>query len=661
MSKGNQIKTDLQGDIDADKQTAAARANLAKAAKANNWSWLEADAILSDDTLREAMANWDKLTKDQAAVFQQRLQQVLNSIEFKESVFNKGFEKAMEKFSVMETKIELDFQFKTLKDQDIIEKAQDKIAGLNYEIDDWEASLKSIEEQEEKINDKYEAKFKALDEIRSINERISKQQKGQLTLADALSQGDIAAAARAAQDIRAQEATDAIDAQQKSLEAAKENELAQVRNEKGYTRAQIEDQIKKLRDQIFQIEEKELEPAQERVRVEEAKKREMIQSLTVLGKSKLEWEAIKNRIDIARTSSAEYMQAIAAALAVVEDIINYWNSLNGKIITTTHKIVTIYEGGGTPGPGGPGPDPNPIVEPCPPGSVMNNVGDCVPTSVSAGTCPPGMIMVDDGRCIADPRGFDGSDTGTGNDKGTGTGSTTTGSTSTTDYTGRLINAFTPYLNEAKDEYDKIVGKSLTAGTSPSDWGHALAAADQKVINAINLVDAKNAYNKTVQSSLAKGATPSDFGHLLASQDKKVSDLATKVMASSSSATKAANAAKNAKVGGTTSSVVANFLAERKARGGMITKRYALGGNVIGTDVVPAMLTPGEFVMSRYAVDTYGVDKMRAINNGDASDASVYNYSIAVNVKSDANPDEIARAVMGQIRQVDSKRIRSRAI
>ncbi len=98
----------------------------------------------------------------------------------------------------------------------------------------------------------------------------------------------------------------------------------------------------------------------------------------------------------------------------------------------------------------------------------------------------------------------------------------------------------------------------------------------------------------------------------------------------------------------------------KSSGGLI-KRFAVGGPVIGTDVVPSMLTPGEFIMSKYAVDTYGVDKMRAINNGDASDASVYNYSIAVNVKSDANPDEIARAVMGQIRQVDSKRLRSRAI
>jgi hypothetical protein len=82
---------------------------------------------------------------------------------------------------------------------------------------------------------------------------------------------------------------------------------------------------------------------------------------------------------------------------------------------------------------------------------------------------------------------------------------------------------------------------------------------------------------------------------------------------------------------------------------------------INTDTVPAMLTPGEFIMSRYAVNSYGLDKMRAINNGDSVGDSVYNYSISVNVQSDANPDEIARVVMNQIRQVDSKRLRGVAI
>jgi hypothetical protein len=92
-------------------------------------------------------------------------------------------------------------------------------------------------------------------------------------------------------------------------------------------------------------------------------------------------------------------------------------------------------------------------------------------------------------------------------------------------------------------------------------------------------------------------------------------------------------------------------------GGMAPKYFAVGGMSRGTDTVPAMLTPGEFVMSKYAVDSYGVDKMNAMNKGSYEGEKVYNYNLNVNVKSDANPEDIARVVMTQIRQVDSQRIR----
>ena len=113
-------------------------------------------------------------------------------------------------------------------------------------------------------------------------------------------------------------------------------------------------------------------------------------------------------------------------------------------------------------------------------------------------------------------------------------------------------------------------------------------------------------------------------------------------------------------------------------GGMVSKRFAMGGKVgyypmgglipymasggmfksINTDTVPAMLTPGEFVMRRNAVNKYGVDTMKAINSGAYKGDSMYNYEVNVNVKSDANPEQIARAVMTQIKQIDSQRLRS---
>jgi hypothetical protein len=72
-----------------------------------------------------------------------------------------------------------------------------------------------------------------------------------------------------------------------------------------------------------------------------------------------------------------------------------------------------------------------------------------------------------------------------------------------------------------------------------------------------------------------------------------------------------------------------------------------------------MLTPGEFIMSKYAVDSYGVDSMRKINNGEAFGGAVYNntYALTVNAKTDANPNEIARAVMDTIKRVDDRRVR----
>ena len=62
-------------------------------------------------------------------------------------------------------------------------------------------------------------------------------------------------------------------------------------------------------------------------------------------------------------------------------------------------------------------------------------------------------------------------------------------------------------------------------------------------------------------------------------------------------------------------------------------------------------------MRRNSVNKYGTDMMKAINTGTYSGNSMYNYSVSVNVKTDANPDQIARAVMTQIRSVESQKIR----
>jgi membrane protein involved in colicin uptake len=93
-------------------------------------------------------------------------------------------------------------------------------------------------------------------------------------------------------------------------------------------------------------------------------------------------------------------------------------------------------------------------------------------------------------------------------------------------------------------------------------------------------------------------------------------------------------------------------------GGMVPKFFASGGFAKGTDTVPAMLTPGEFVVKKFAVDNFGADNLKAINSGTYSGGSVYNnYDVNINVKSDANANDIARTVITEIKRIDSQRIR----
>lgn len=53
------------------------------------------------------------------------------------------------------------------------------------------------------------------------------------------------------------------------------------------------------------------------------------------------------------------------------------------------------------------------------------------------------------------------------------------------------------------------------------------------------------------------------------------------------------------------------------KGGIVPtiRGYANGGSVGSTDTVPAMLTPGEFVVKKSAVDKYGTDFLSSLNKG----------------------------------------------
>ena len=122
---------------------------------------------------------------------------------------------------------------------------------------------------------------------------------------------------------------------------------------------------------------------------------------------------------------------------------------------------------------------------------------------------------------------------------------------------------------------------------------------------------------------------------------------------------------------------------KRSMGGIVPKYMARGGR-IGSDTVPAMLTPGEFVMNRRATQQFGpmlsmLNESKypsMIGNGNRAQipvntisasvndnsTAVYNYSLGFNINgSNSNANDIARAVMKEIKNVDSQRIRGQRI
>jgi TP901 family phage tail tape measure protein len=238
------------------------------------------------------------------------------------------------------------------------------------------------------------------------------------------------------------------------------------------------------------------------------------------------------------------------------------------------------------------------------------------------------------------------------------------------------SALTAKKNEMQVELDAI-------DVQRRKWDQAQLAIDNAKIAAGEFDDVIKATNDKVEKlasmwnsiNTSKNIT-SGFGAVndqvaaIVKDTAAVQNLQTKADAAAKTQDQSAKTAPSTSSNFTTAGI-ANKLKSMGflASGGMVPKYFASGGYSRGTDTVPAMLTPGEFVVRRFAVDKFGVNNLNAINDGTFkpkssvasvtnSSNSVYNYGISVNVSnSNASTDDIARAVITQIRNIDNQRIR----
>lgn len=525
----------------------------------------------------------------------------------------------------------------------------------------YQAGLDVISNKEKKINEKYDARAKALDEIGKIQDKNNQRQQDTMSLADALSKGDIAAAAKAALQAKQNDQKTALDDAKSSIENARKIELegVEVRINGVLTdRTKLE---KTLQDNAEKIADFKLKEAQ-------------------------------RTSDIAKS-------ALVSANAMAKML------KDGKALS----LVKPYNAG----PVGSGPT----------GVVDKNKDkdknkDTAVTATTAGSAISGIAKTAKfggkatGRVLADMKsGL------------TGLSSTSQANAEKSAESARMkvgqqgqskgFAVASKWKNgvaigwKAKDRnfldpsklaaYDEWVEQYANANKAKSDIKSqyeekkttAFESFPTEIQTALATLKSYNEQKKTAGEALKNanaafekiGIQKDSSGEYRGSPRSTVKD--AKSIAAYNEAYKPIGEAINQISGltknisyiqqalnakGYTEDMTEFYVGKRYAKGGMV---YASNGihvasskYALGTDTIPAMLTPGEFVMRKSAVDSIGAQELSKMNargkDAISGGESVYNYSITVNANSsDAN--DIADSVLREIKRIDSRRIRSSAI
>ena len=143
--------------------------------------------------------------------------------------------------------------------EDLNEKDQQKISDLQREdeirnriTESLNRDLELMSRREQDIQASYDKRIESLEKVSRINDHIINQQKSQLGIARALSQGDIYAATEAMEQRRQQQLEFSREQTRVALETGKQNAVASLRTAGGLTRQQAEAQIQQIGDQNYQ-------------------------------------------------------------------------------------------------------------------------------------------------------------------------------------------------------------------------------------------------------------------------------------------------------------------------------------------------------------------------------------------------------------------------
>jgi hypothetical protein len=480
--------------------------------------------------------------------------------------------------------------------------------------------LTLIDKAAEAINEKYDKQEEALSKISQLNSDIAAQEKSRISLADALSQGDISAAAQIAQEMRTSSAEVMSRRSGDLLSAARKSEVENLRSASGMTKEQIQAEQFRIEQQTFALEQQRKITQQEILTIEDR-----IYNITELREAKLlDIRNTEEKIDLIRKNELAIRQktlkqlqdqldanqkALEAQLAPINLQKLEWENVILKLDAYKQALQESKD-------------------------ELMSMLDIVKAIAAA------MSAVPSSRGIG-PTGFE------------------IGSSA------YVTPADTPESNAALD--------ALIAATEILD--ESLLAAE----NAANAFD--DAANKGAWWEFDELLRKKAEADRAAAEANELYERLTGI---------------NNLPASTGSGGSGRYGMQFMAGGGMVMPKYfAAGGLSRGTDTVPAMLTPGEFVMNKRATKTFGpmlaaingskfpsmlskgmsaptyktpstniiapsnISNSNSINN---NSSSVYNYSVGINVSgTNLNSQDIAREVMTQIKNVDAQRIRSQRV
>jgi archaellum component FlaC len=656
----------------------------------------------------------------------------------------------------------------------LIEDVQKKIAAIERNIAvNFEIPLKNMQEESSKlsedlavmdkaadaVNDKYTKQEEALSKIAEINQDIVEQQKQQLGLADALSKGDISAAAAAVQEIRASQAGKSLGAQQGSLGKAKEAELAAIKSPSGLTRDQIAERQYAIErssyriQQLQTIEQQKIVDFQEQIyRIETDPGR-----LDILDLIKAKEEEIYN-LDLQRTYANNAIRTVqdqiaasnlsigaqqatlagmestlATAQETREKAMRAAETAHKKYVTELNTALTAAQ------------------------TELKNANTLLATAEKALadlikerdkqikqiTDEKDKMEALEKSIAAMAAGIDLATISVDALKTAFTNAETAAQNlinklkelntakekqnqAITDEAGAAAAGYSRVAIDARAEVKRL--EEIIAKLDPNTMAYEKASKAKDAAQETSVLYDKIAqlFKDVLSGTMSLAAAKLLAAPLLGKVDNAIVDNPTVTPTGAPTAantggggggggsgTGSSNGSGNNQTGNTsiTNSPVGTIktypsgtkvekvrdaayngstlvpslykvsspgqntfyytqdtlpamykakggLINRFASGGIIPKMFAAGGFSKGTDTIPAMLTPGEFVIKKSSVDSYGVNNLSKINNGMSPDSSVYNYSLSVNVSgNNLNADDIASTVMQKIKYIDGQRVR----